>query len=203
MKLQQRYSELLLKSSFPEADILKYWTALEKIYSQKSRHYHNLNHLKEMIICFEEYQSELHFPDEVLYAIFYHDYIYNSTRKDNESKSAEFAIQILPEHSTLNKERISKLILATKNHQCGDNEDEKWLIDFDLKILSKDWDNYITYFQQIRKEYSIYPDLLYNPGRKKTLQHFLEHDYIYQTDAFRTKYETKARENIQKEINLL
>lgn len=74
---------------------------------------------------------------------------------------------------------------------------------FDLKILSKDWEDYSIYFQQIRKEYSIYPDFLYNPGRKKALQHFLEHDYIYQTETFRNLYERQAKRNIQKEIDLL
>ena len=74
---------------------------------------------------------------------------------------------------------------------------------FDLKILSKDWEDYSIYFQQIRKEYSIYPDFLYNPGRKKALQHFLEHDYIYQTETFRNLYERQAKMNIQKEIDLL
>jgi len=203
MELQQRYTELLLKSGFPAEDIQKHWTDLEKSYSQKSRHYHNLSHLKEMIECFNTYNSKLHYPNEVLFAIFYHDYIYNSTKKDNELKSAEFAVKILKNNQNLDKKRIFDMILATKDHQCNDNQDEKWLIDFDLKILAKDWDDYKIYFQQIRKEYSIYPDFLYNPGRKKALEHFLEHDFIFQTEEFRSQYETKARTNIQKEIELL
>ena len=61
----------------------------------------------------------------------------------------------------------------------------------------------VTPWYQIRKEYSIYPDFLYNPGRKKALEHFLEHKFIFQTEEFRTQYETKARENIKREIELL
>ena len=203
MELQQLFTELLVKIGFTADAVLMRWNELKKAYSHKSRHYHNLTHLEEMIACFQTYKNELQFPDEVLYAIFYHDYVYNSARKDNELKSADFAVKILPDATTINKELVFDLIMATKNHQSKNTEDEKWLIDFDLKILSKDWKDYTTYFQQIRKEYSIYPDFLYNPGRKKALQHFLEHEYIYQTETFRNLYEEQAKMNIQKEINLL
>ncbi|WP_136666522.1 hypothetical protein [Flavobacterium sp. H122] len=203
MELQQLFNRLLENIGFSNNEIFSRWNELQKAYSHKSRHYHNLNHLKEMIACFEKYRDELQFPDEVLYAIFYHDYIYKSSRKDNEQKSAEFAIQILPENTALNKDRIYQLIMATKNHQPSQNEDEKWLIDFDLKILAKEWDDYTAYFKQIRKEYKIYPDFLYNPGRKKALLHFLENEFIYQTKVFRDLYEQQARQNIKQEIELL
>lgn len=203
MELQQLFTELLANIGFTADAIFIRWSELQKTYSHKSRHYHNLTHLEEMIYCFEKYKTELQFPDEVLYAIFYHDYVYNSSRKDNELKSAEFAVRILPETAIIDKDVVFDLIMATKNHEPKNTEDEKWLIDFDLKILSKDWEAYKTYFKQIRKEYSIYPDFLYNPGRKKALEHFLEHEYIYQTEVFRNLYEQQARQNIQKEINLL
>jgi predicted metal-dependent HD superfamily phosphohydrolase len=95
------------------------------------------------------------------------------------------------------------MICATKLHQKNDVIDTNWLIDFDLKILASDVNKYETYYQQIRKEYKIYPDLLYKPGRKKALQHFLANDFIFQTEVFSDKYETQARLNIQKEINTL
>jgi predicted metal-dependent HD superfamily phosphohydrolase len=40
-------------------------------------------------------------------------------------------------------------------------------LDADLSILGKDLDTYLAYTKMIRKEYSIYPDFLYKPGRKK------------------------------------
>lgn len=203
MNLKDKYTELLSNIGFAESEIQQNWHELEKAYSKKSRHYHNLNHLTEMIQEFDTYKTKLKYPNEVLYAIFYHDFIYNSSRKDNELKSAEFAVKILPKESNINSKIVFDMILATKDHQNKGIEDEKWLIDFDLKILSKNWEAYKVYFQQIRKEYSIYPDFLYQPGRKKALEHFLENEFIYQTDAFRTLYETKARENIKQEITLL
>ena len=203
MDLQKRFTELLSAIGFTEEQTNAKWFELEKAYSKKSRHYHNLNHLTEMITEFDAHVTKLKYPNEVLYSIFYHDYIYNSSRKDNELKSAEFAIKILPKESIIGSKVVFDMILATKDHQCHGVEDEKWLIDFDLKILSKDWEAYQIYFQQIRKEYSIYPDFLYKPGRKKALEHFLENDFIFQTTAFRNLYEAKARENIKREIEYL
>lgn len=204
MNLQELFTDLFIRIGFTQNDTAVKWNELKKAYSHASRKYHNLNHLEEMITAFTVYQKELQYPDEVLYAIFYHDYVYKSTRKDNELKSAEYALAILPKSNVaMHKERVYDMILATKDHICHDNKDEKWLIDFDLKILAKDWENYKVYYEQIRKEYSIYPDFLYTPGRKKALTHFLENEYIYQTDEFRKLYESKARENIKKEISLL
>jgi predicted metal-dependent HD superfamily phosphohydrolase len=203
MNLNKIYSELLSNIGFEENEIHQNWLNLEKAYSGKSRHYHNLTHIQDMIACYETYFDQLQFPNAVLYSIFYHDYIYVSSKKDNELKSAEFAVKILPKETTLNSELVFDMICATQQHQHNEIEDINWLIDFDLKILAKDWDDYKIYFEQIRKEYRIYPDFLYKPGRVKALKHFLENEFIFQTDEFRGLYEEKARQNIENEISLL
>jgi predicted metal-dependent HD superfamily phosphohydrolase len=203
MNLQHKYTQLLENIGFDENTIQKHWLDLEKAYSTKSRHYHNLNHLREMITCYDLYELNLKKPNEVLYAIFYHDIIYKVTRKDNELKSANYAVAILPTHAKLDKQIVFDMICATQHHQNHINEDINWLIDFDLKILAKDWEDYKIYFEQIRKEYKIYPSFLYNPGRKKALEHFLENEFIFQTSEFRGNYEEKARKNIKHEMELL
>ena len=203
MNLKEIYSDLLLNIGFSANEIQQNWTDLEKAYSKKSRHYHNLTHLKEMIKGFETYRDKLQNPNEILFSIFYHDFVYSASKKDNELKSAEFALAILPENINLNKQLVFDAICATQQHQYNSIEDINWLIDFDLKILAKDWDDYKIYFEQIRKEYRIYPDFLYKPGRAKALKHFLENEFIFQTDEFRNLYEEKARANIEKEINIL
>jgi len=167
MNLQERHSELLIIIGINPNKINSLWHNLKKAYSAKSRHYHNLNHLATMIELFDIYHSNLKNPNEVLYSIFYHDYIYKTTRKDNELKSAEHALAILPNDVLLDKQLVFDAICATQLHQHNEIEDINWLIDFDLKILSKDWEAYQTYCNQIRKEYKIYPNLLYKPGRKK------------------------------------
>jgi len=203
MDLQQTFTELLLNIGFTKEQTNKKWSELVKAYSKKSRHYHNLQHLQEMVTEFEVNSAALKFPNEVLYAIFYHDVIYKATSKENELKSAQYAISILPAKANIDKDLVYDMILATKLHQHNAVEDINWLIDFDLRILAKDWANYTIYFEQIRKEYRIYPNFMYKPGRKKALEHFLENEFIYQTKTYRTLYESKARENIQREIEYL
>ena len=203
MNLEQKYIELLMNIGFSKNDIRKNWLDLEKAYSKKSRHYHNLFHIEAMTASYEKYSDRLQFPNEVLYSIFYHDYIYVSSEKDNELKSAEFAIKILPKNTSLNPKMVFDTICATQLHQHNDNEDINWLIDFDLKVLAGGWNDYQIYLEQIRKEYRIYPDFLYKPGRVKALKHFLENEFIFQTEEFRDLYEERARRNIEKEILLL
>ncbi|MFB9076624.1 hypothetical protein ACFFLS_25455 [Flavobacterium procerum] len=203
MNLKEIYSDLLSNIGFSANEMQQNWLDLEKAYSTKSRHYHNLTHLKEMITSFEVYRDKLENPNEVLFSIFYHDFVYSASKKDNELKSAEFALSILPENVSLNKQLVFDAICATQLHAHNTIKDINWLIDFDLKILAKDWEDYKIYFEQIRKEYRIYPDFLYKPGRAKALKHFLENEYIFQTDEFRSLYEEKARANIEKEISIL
>lgn len=62
---------------------------------------------------------------------------------------------------------------------------------------------YLQYAENIRKEYSIYPDALYQPGRRQVLQHFLAQEHIFKTPVFRERYEKQARENISKELAML
>ena len=173
MNLKEKYIELLANIGFSANDIQKNWLDLEKAYSGKSRHYHSLTHITAMIESFETYRDKLDKPNEILFSIFYHDYIYKSSKKDNELKSAEFALSILPENISFDRQLVFDAICATQQHRHNKIEDINWLIDFDLKILARDWEDYKIYFEQIRKEYSIYPDFLYKPGRESSNQNQL------------------------------
>ncbi len=62
-------------------------------------------------------------------------------------------------------------------------------MDADLSILGQDLEIYLGYTREIRKEYSIYPDVLYKPGRKKVLRYFLDLESIFKTDYSKEKYE--------------
>lgn len=183
------------------------WGEIQKKYSGKGRYYHNLDHIRSMLNAAEDSHLELHDENAVLFAIWFHDIIYKSSRKDNEEKSAKRASEILQrfklEESRI--EKISTFIISTKKHQVmlDENEDNAFLLDFDLGILGQTWEIYAAYITSIRKEYSLYPDLLYKPGRKKVLESFLSRDVIYFTDKYRVLYEKQARKNIEKEIKLL
>ncbi|GAB2533314.1 HD domain-containing protein [Rufibacter soli] len=138
-------------------------------------------------------------------AIFYHDVVYVTTRTDNEEKSAQLAHDRL---STLGIPApeiaaVTEMILATKSHQPSASQDVNLLLDFDLSILGVPWPEYLTYTHQIRKVYRQFSDYLYRNGRKKVLQHFLHQDSIFKTPDFTARLEASARENMEKEMELL
>jgi predicted metal-dependent HD superfamily phosphohydrolase len=92
------------------------------------------------------------------------------------------------------------MILATKKHVRTGDSDTDHFTDADLAILGAAPQTYYQYTRQIRKEYVLYPDFLYNQGRKKVLQHFLEMPDIFKTSHFKGLYEKNARKNIAEEI---
>jgi len=63
--------------------------------------------------------------------------------------------------------------------------------------------DYLLYASQIRQEYIHYPHESYCSGRAAVLKKFLEHPRIFASERFYSERETKARENIQAEIELL
>ena len=183
----------------------KLWLEIEKYYSGKKRHYHNLKHLENLLAELTELKTVVNNWDAIVLAIFYHDVVYKAHRKDNEEQSALLAnthLQQLNCQAVL-IDQVNKLILATKSHQLSDDADVNLFTDADLSILGKDWETYNTYCFNVRKEYAIYPDLLYKPGRKNALQHFLSMNRIFKTEHFYKKYEESAKKNMEREIESL
>ncbi len=187
--------------------VLKLWETIKNNYTHKSRYYHNLSHIYNMLIQAEEIEAKIDDYDAFRFSIWYHDIIYKSSKKDNEIKSADFAKKELKSIHFDEKriEIVVNLIKSTQKHNIllFNNSDNAFLLDIDLSILGTDWKTYEKYITNIRKEYAIYPDFIYKKGRKKAMQHFLERAHIFFTSEFKTKLENQARENITKEIALL
>ena len=201
--LKETFTELVIKYDAAPKVAMALWDEIEKAYTHKKRHYHTLLHLENLIIELSEYRSLIKDWDILLFSVFYHDIIYNVLKNNNEEESAMLAMNRLksigfPEDQI---EKCRKQILATKNHEMSQNMDTDLFIDADLSVLGKDCDTYSAYAANVRKEYALYPDFAYNPGRKKVLTHFLEMGKIFKTEVFQNKYEFSARENMAKEMN--
>ena len=203
--LKETFIELLTK--YTDNDSLKkeLWTEIEKNYSSKKRHYHTLEHLDNLLSQLTDVKSEIQNWEIILFTLFYHDIIYNSIKSDNEEKSAEFTENRMKQISVSNDkiELCKEQILATKSHIKSTDSDTNYFTDADLSVLGQNWETYLLYCKNVRKEYSIYPTLVYNPGRKKVLNHFLSMDRIFKTDFFYNKFEIQAKQNLQQEIELL
>jgi len=186
----------------------EYYQELIKLYNSKNRFYHNLNHIEVLLKLSDEYKHLLNSQKAIDFTIWYHDAIYDGSKNNNEQKSAELAKLHLTQLGLSEQlvENCYKLIIATKTHTLNKSLnyfDAQFLLDIDLSILATERKQYIEYTQQIRKEYKMYPDFLYRKGRKKLLKHFLEMENIYKTQLFQNRWEEKAKENINYELELL
>jgi len=202
MNLQHLFSELLQGYTRDNSKMITYWTELSDAYSQPRRHYHNLTHLENLYHELVSIKTQIQDWKVLLWALFYHDAVYDTLKSNNEEKSAALAEKRMKSLGVSEEivARVVEMILATKTHVVSENQDVNYFTDADLSILGKDWEVYKQYAKQVRNEYAIYPDLLYNPGRKKVLKHFLEMNQIFKTDYFTQKYEEQARINIQREL---
>ena len=182
----------------------KLWAELAEKYSARTRHYHTLDHLDDMLKLLVPLRNAFKNWDVIVFAVAYHDAIYNALRSNNEEKSALLAVARLKsigvpeEHIT----KCQQLIFATKKHEAADHETNLFT-DADLSILGSDTETYNRYLKNIREEYAMYPDLLYNPGRKKVLLHFLGMNQIFKTKEFSGQLEAQARKNLQAELSML
>ena len=201
--LKETFIELLTNYTDNDRLTNELWTEIEKNYSSKKRHYHTLQHLDSLLDQLTDVKGEIQNWNTILFTLYYHDIVYNALKSDNEEKSAELAEkrtkQLLVSYDTI--ELCKRQILATKTHVKSADSDTNFFTDADLSVLGQPWETYLQYSKNVRKEYSIYPDFVYNPGRKKILNHFLSMDKIFKTDFFYNKFEREARQNLTNELN--
>ena len=203
--LKEIFSNLLINYTTNSSLINELWDEVEKNYSGKNRHYHTLQHLENLLITLTEVKSEIQNWESILFTLFYHDIIYTALKSDNEENSALLAEKRMQQLSVSNDiiERCKNQILATKSHSKSTDSDTNYFTDADLSVLGQPWEIYSLYYKNVRKEYAIYPDFIYNPGRKKVIQHFLSMNSIYKTDYFYNQFEKVAKENLMKELSYL
>ena len=200
--LENDLRELLHRHEVRADRIDELWQEVVKAHSSPGRHYHTLQHLEDLHAQLAEVRSALQDPDAVLLAIAYHDFIYRVSRKDNEERSAEVMRERmlplgLPRPMV---ERAAEHIRATQRHEASADPDTDLFTDADLSILGSSRERYTLYTQQVRREYRRYPDLLYKPGRRKVLAHFLAMPHIFKTSHFRDRFEEQARLDLDAEL---
>ncbi len=95
---------------------------------------------------------------------------------------------------------VAALILKTKAHDAGDDEDARLLVDADLAILGANESIYRTYAENIRREHDWVPETEFIIGRRQVLERFLAKPRIF---LALTNLEDMARSNIAAEIERL
>ena len=182
-------------------------------YTQRHRYYHMFPHILHMLKEFEEIKHLCIQPNAVEMAIYFHDETYDPAANDNEEKSAARAktkldSARLPEPgSQAFIHEVVRLIMLTKKHETiPEDVDGSLLLDIDLSILGQQENISDTYEHNIWKEYvyeGVVSDVMFAERRADILRKFLKRKFIYQTPYFWTKYEKKARENLQRSVRQL
>jgi len=174
-------------------------------YQEPYRHYHNLEHIGEVLKVISKLGDQAADPLALFLAAWYHDAIYDPRAKDNEDRSAELAISSLtalavPEELLNN---VAAMIRATAHTAALADGDTVILLDADLAILGAEEKRYGRYAQAIRQEYSWVDDNAYRTGRARVLESFLKRERIYRTQRMFEAGEQAARENMRRELELL
>jgi predicted metal-dependent HD superfamily phosphohydrolase len=172
-------------------------------YSERHRHYHTLQHLRECLAHCEAAASLARRPAEVELALWFHDAVYEPRRADNEERSAEWAWRSILAAGCTEEvaQRVQLLVLATRGHEAPPGDaDTQLLVDIDLAILGAAPGRFAEYGNQIRAEYAHVPEDEFRKGRARLLSAFLSRPRIYATAAFHDTLERRARENLAKAL---
>lgn len=178
---------------------------LNSVYNSKNRFYHNYKHINKMLAGLHKFKEESGIKCWYKFArmvILFHDIVMFTG--DDENKSAEIAeYLLLPFYKKTDVYTICELIKRTNykevTHEVG-------LIaglirDLDLEGLGSDWEEYWHNSFLIKQEHPEVTLKEFQEGRKKFLQHMLSFKRIYSTKYFEY-LESKARENMTKELNM-
>lgn len=93
------------------------FVALCASYSAAGRAYHTLAHIAHMLHLVAQWPELVEDETAVQLAIWFHDVVYEPTRRDNEAQSAHYAQQVLAGWgaSPLLMARVTQMILATQH----------------------------------------------------------------------------------------
>jgi predicted metal-dependent HD superfamily phosphohydrolase len=198
-RLIRRWNALMHTLKAPEEIHFDLLNDLLRRYGEPHRSYHNLSHIESLLSLLEPHPVAEQAALEL--AVWFHDAVYDTTRGDNEEKSAEVAWRALEPLDAELARRVGDMVLATKAH-LSDDPTTQLLLDADLSILGSEGRVYQRYSRAIRQEYAWMPPEAYQAGRLRVLRSFLSRPKIYVTQVFRG-LEAAARANLRGEAEWL
>jgi len=188
-------------------------TLIERLkvrYAEPQRFYHTWGHIETLLGLFRTHHQHFDDPERVLWALYWHDAVYDPTSSENEAQSA--ALLRAEARPFLSKERLDdavRIVEATQRHQVPDIiapeliRDLTLFLDMDLSILGQPDQIFDVYEAAIRKEYAFVEETAYRLARTAVLERFLERNRLYFNDIFAERWEEAARVNLKRSIAAL
>lgn len=182
---------------------------LRKRHGEAPRHYHDWTHVEALLGHLATVRELVHDSSAVLYAILFHDAVYDPKAKDNERQSAALLLLAQLPLDPASLALAKRMIEATEGHFLPndlagfDRDDCALFLDMDLGILGADAERFDIYEAQIRREYAHVPDDAFRQARAAVLRHFSERETLYFSDWGRDRFEASARANIARSLAAL
>ena len=178
---------------------------LQTRHAEPQRHYHDWSHIEALLGHMRRLGDAIEDTDGVLYAILFHDAIYDPKAPDNERQSAELLLRLAPQIAAPSLALAHRMILATEGHRLpegtdAEREDIAHFLDMDLAILGAGEARFDIYEGQIRREYAHVPDDAFRKGRAAVLRGFQARETLYFSEWGRDRFEGAARANIERSI---
>ena len=183
---------------------------LTELYQAPDRHYHGITHIEALLGLLATHRSAFTDPEAVEAAIWFHDAIYDSRRKDNETASAALVAARLRGRAEDGRlARIVAMIEATATHQVpkfenkAARQDAALFLDMDLSILGAPAEVFDAYEAAVRREYGWVREADWRAGRAAVLGNFLARQHIFYSDIFAALFEAQARANMERSLKAL
>lgn len=202
--VRSRWMSLATSLQIPADTAQSAWLELESAYTEPHRHYHTLTHIGSVISALDRHRNRFYDARSAELALFFHDFVYDPARQDNEQASADRMLKMLEPTVPLEKlGRACRLITATRTHKATDDADTNLVLDIDMSILGAPWLEYLSYARGVYAEYRPHYGFdAYAAGRVALfIEPTLAKIKIFLTDAFAEKEEI-ARQNLAQERDL-
>ncbi|MFK8912581.1 hypothetical protein, partial [Streptomyces sp. YS-3] len=175
-------------------------------WTEPHRKYHTADHLTAVLRHIDTLADHAAAPELVRLAAWFHDAVYRPDRSENEERSAALAERALPEAGlgAADTAEVARLVRLTVTHDPaeGDTNGEV-LCDADLAVLAGGPEEYAAYAAAVREEYAFVPDDAFRTGRAQVLRQLLALPRLFRTPYGTREWETRARENLTTELELL
>lgn len=182
----------------------KEFRTVRKIYQSPQRHYHTWQHIYETCLFTRCHYG---FQPLVIFALFYHDVIYNVNSKTNEDDSAivweTYAhLRSLHRHSSLKVKAVSEMIRMTAKHRPEPGSPLTYLMmcDADMSIFLCPDEHYLEYARNIWREYKGKGREAYIAGRLQFLSTVDPEDLYFTHQARKLVHHAKANIDLERTI---
>jgi predicted metal-dependent HD superfamily phosphohydrolase len=202
--LRERFTRLVLRLG-ATGDGTALGDALLAAWSAPNRAYHDLRHLEDCLAQLDGAPATPATRDLVEAALWFHDAVYDPRAGDNEERSAAWAAEAL---SALGiglevAGQVARLVGLTAGHAPTPDPAGQLMCDIDLSILGRPVELFDSYDRRVRAEYGWVPEAAYRAGRAQVLERLMRREPLFQTPAFRRRFEAQARFNLGRALTAL